>query len=108
MSEEKRERGRRRKRSFKKASSGKKAEKDSARQQKARQEAEKEKQVFVCPDCGREIAKNEVVMNNYICTVCGSHFRVRAKNRIRMVCDRDSFEPWFEEMEASNPLDFPG
>lgn len=86
----------------------KKAEKDSARQQKARQEAEKEKQVFVCPDCGREIAKNEVVMNNYICTVCGSHFRVRAKNRIRMVCDRDSFEPWFEEMEASNPLDFPG
>ena len=25
-----------------------------------------------------------------------------------MVCDRDSFEPWFEEMEISNPLDFPG
>lgn len=25
-----------------------------------------------------------------------------------MVCDRGSFEPWFEDMEISNPLDFPG
>lgn len=65
-------------------------------------------QMIVCPSCGKEISKNDAVLNSYICTVCGSYFRVRTKNRIRMVCDRDTFEPWFEEMEISNPLDFPG
>ena len=25
-----------------------------------------------------------------------------------MVADKDTFEPWFEELESKNPLDFPG
>lgn len=33
---------------------------------------------------------------------------MRTRNRIRMVCDRNTFVPWFEEMETSNPLNFPG
>lgn len=64
--------------------------------------------MIVCPSCRKEISKNDAVLNNYICTACGSYFRVRTKNRIYMVCDKGSFEPWFEEMEVSNPLDFPG
>ncbi|MDE7330913.1 MAG: acetyl-CoA carboxylase carboxyltransferase subunit alpha [Lachnospiraceae bacterium] len=67
-----------------------------------------EKQIIICPDCKRELDKGDVVVNNYICTACGSYFRVRTKNRIRMVCDRDSFIPWYEDMEISNPLTFPG
>ncbi|MDE7285289.1 MAG: acetyl-CoA carboxylase, carboxyltransferase subunit beta, partial [Lachnospiraceae bacterium] len=73
-----------------------------------REEKTEDKQVFVCPDCGRELSKKEVVVNHYICTVCGSYFRIRTKNRIRMVCDKDTFTPWFEEMESTNPLNFPG
>ena len=66
------------------------------------------KQMIVCPSCQKEISKEDAVLNHYICTACGSYFRVRTKNRIRMVCDRGSFIPWFEEMDICNPLDFPG
>lgn len=64
-------------------------------------------QIIVCPECKKELNKNDVILNAYICTSCGSYFRVRTKNRIRMVCDKDTFEPWFEDMEISNPLNFP-
>lgn len=70
---------------------------------------EKEKEERVpCAACGKSPLKDAVVTNHYICTECGSYFRVRTKNRIRMVADKGSFEPWFEDMEESNPLDFPG
>lgn len=73
-----------------------------------KEDKREDKEIIVCPDCGKELNKADVVVNNYICTACGSYFRVRTKNRIRMVCDRDTFTPWFEEMEISNPLNFPG
>ena len=64
-------------------------------------------QIIICPNCKKELNRNDVVLNEYICTSCGAYFRVRTKNRIRMVCDKNTFEPWFEDMEISNPLDFP-
>ncbi len=48
-----------------------------------------------------------MVVNHYICTACGSYFRVRTKNRIHMVCDKSTFTPWFEDVESTNPLNFP-
>lgn len=79
--------------------------KEERKKEKAEKPAE---DVIVCPNCGKEISKSDAVKNLYVCTVCGSYFRVRTKNRIRMVCDKDTFESWFEELEAGNPLDFPG
>ncbi|MBD5501472.1 MAG: acetyl-CoA carboxylase carboxyltransferase subunit beta [Lachnospiraceae bacterium] len=69
---------------------------------------QEDKQIIVCPSCKQELIRSDVVVNHYICTVCGNYFRVRTRNRIRMVCDKDTFIPWFEEMEISNPLHFPG
>lgn len=63
---------------------------------------------IVCPACGREINKKTAEKNKYVCYECGNYFRVRTKNRIRMIADKDTFEPWFEELESKNPLDFPG
>ena len=57
-----------------------------------------------CPKCGREVEKERVKNAKYICYECGSYFRVKTKNRIRMVTDPKSFEPWFEDMPSSNPL----
>ncbi len=74
-------------------------------------EREREKDptdVIVCPSCKKELVKSEVVANKYVCYECGSYFRVRTSNRIRMVADQKSFEPWFDEMESFNPLDFSG
>ncbi len=69
---------------------------------------QEEKQTIVCPRCQKELDRAEVVENNYVCMACGSYFRIRTKNRIRMVCDKGSFLPWFEEIESGNPLQFPG
>ncbi len=62
---------------------------------------------IICPACKKELDKLEVVINKYVCYECGSYFRVRTSNRIKMVADKESFTPWFEEMEFKNPLDFP-
>ncbi len=62
---------------------------------------------IVCPSCGREIDKKETERNRYVCYECGSYFRVRTKNRIKMVADKGSFTPWFEELAEENPLNFP-
>ena len=47
---------------------------------------------IVCPACGREINKKTAEKNKYVCYECGNYFRVRTKNRIRMVADKDTFE----------------
>ncbi len=62
---------------------------------------------IVCPVCKKELVKSEVVINKYVCYECGSYFRVRTQNRIKMAADKDSFTPWFEEMQFKNPLGFP-
>ncbi len=67
----------------------------------------KKEHVIVCPACGRKIDKKETERNRYVCYECGAYFRVRAKNRVKMVADKDSFAPWFEELRTENPLDFP-
>lgn len=63
---------------------------------------------ITCPACGREINKKEAEKNKYVCYECNSYFRVRTKNRIKMVADKESFTPWFEDLAEANPLDFPG
>ena len=62
----------------------------------------------MCPACGREINKKEAEKNLYVCYECGSYFRVRTRNRIRMMADAGTFTPWFEDLAEANPLEFPG
>ncbi len=72
------------------------------------QKQQESKDVIVCPVCKKELNKLEVIINKYVCYECESYFRVRTSNRIKMVADKESFTPWFEDMEFQNPLDFPG
>jgi acetyl-CoA carboxylase carboxyl transferase subunit beta len=60
-----------------------------------------------CPSCGKELNRQTVVKKKYVCYECGYYFRVRAKNRIKMVTDAQSFEPWFTDLQTGNPLNFP-
>ena len=64
-------------------------------------------ETVTCKICKKELDKKRVVKNKYVCYECGSYFRVRAKNRIKMVADAGSFENWFEEEKTGNPLNFP-
>lgn len=63
---------------------------------------------ITCKKCGAALSKSETVANKYVCRECGYYFRVRTKNRIKMVVDAGTFEPWFEDVEETNPLKFPG
>ena len=61
-----------------------------------------------CSKCGKMVDKDKVVKARYVCYECGGYFRVKTSNRIRMVADKGSLEPWFEGLSLSNPLEFPG
>lgn len=73
-----------------------------------KKEEKPEQDVFVCKKCGAKISKAETVANKYVCKECGYYFRIRTKNRIRMVADAGTFEPWFEDVKETNPPQFPG
>lgn len=79
------------------------ADKEAVNQQPVPQKVES----LVCPACGKELIKANVKEKKYVCYECGYYFRVRAKNRVKMVTDAKSFEPWFEDMVGENPLNFP-
>jgi acetyl-CoA carboxylase carboxyl transferase subunit beta len=64
-------------------------------------------ETITCKHCKKELDKDRVKQNKYVCYECGYYFRVRFKNRIRMVADAGSFTPWDEDQTTGNPLNFP-
>lgn len=61
-----------------------------------------------CNKCGQPIYVEDVKSNLYVCPKCEGYFRVNAYRRVKMLLDEGTFEEWNQEMEFSNPLDFPG
>lgn len=61
-----------------------------------------------CQKCGKSVDRARVVKRKYICCECGGYFRVKVHNRIRMVADPHTFEPWFTDFPVSNPLSYEG
>lgn len=59
-----------------------------------------------CPDCGNIIEK-KALGSLKICPKCAKLFRMNARDRIRAVADKDSFEEFDINMESENPLNFP-
>ncbi|MBQ7871201.1 MAG: acetyl-CoA carboxylase, carboxyltransferase subunit beta [Oscillospiraceae bacterium] len=60
-----------------------------------------------CPNCRKDIPLSRLWANDLVCP-CGYHFRMKARQRIQMLADRDSFQELFSSLRAGNPLDFPG
>ena len=60
-----------------------------------------------CPNCHKEIPLSRLWANDLVCG-CGYHFRMKARQRIQMIADKDSFRELFSGMQADNPLNFPG
>lgn len=61
-----------------------------------------------CPKCGKMVDRARVVKRKYICYECEGYFRVKTQNRIRMVADPHTFEPWFTDLPVHNPLAYEG
>ena len=44
----------------------------------------------------------------FVCRKCGYHFKVTARQRIRILTDRNSFQEHDNDLESANLIDFPG
>lgn len=61
----------------------------------------------LCPNCRKSIPLSRLWANQLVCP-CGYHFRMRARQRIRMTADKNSFCELFQDLKSENPLHFPG
>ena len=60
-----------------------------------------------CPNCHKDIPLSKLWANGLVCP-CGYHFRMKARQRIGMIADKNSFCELFANIKSCNPLNFPG
>ncbi len=60
-----------------------------------------------CPNCHKSIPLSRLWANDLVCP-CGYHFRMKARQRIQMIVDKDSFHEMYAGIKSNNPLNFPG
>lgn len=61
-----------------------------------------------CPKCKSVHTGSDVWYRYYVCSECGAYMPIGAKDRLAMLVDDGSFEPWFEEISICDPLETPG
>jgi acetyl-CoA carboxylase carboxyl transferase subunit beta len=59
-----------------------------------------------CPKCQELVYSKELDRNARVCPKCGYHFRLRARARIALLIDPDSFTEWDSELRPEDPLGF--
>jgi acetyl-CoA carboxylase carboxyl transferase subunit beta len=59
-----------------------------------------------CPTCGSHYREDELRASLRVCTHCGHHFPMPARERITHLADPGSFEEEAEELRSADPLDF--
>lgn len=60
-----------------------------------------------CPNCHKAIPLSKLWAADLVCP-CGYHFRMKARQRIKLLTDKGSFQELFADIRSCNPLDFPG
>ncbi len=60
-----------------------------------------------CPNCHKDIPLSRLWANDLVCA-CGYHFRMKARQRIKLIADKDSFIELYSSVKSENPLNFPG
>jgi acetyl-CoA carboxylase carboxyl transferase subunit beta len=61
-----------------------------------------------CPSCEAMVYRKVVEEGLHTCPECDFHFRIAADQRIEYMLDPESFQPLFEELESTDPLNFKG
>lgn len=61
-----------------------------------------------CPRCQQVTFMDEFKNNNSVCTKCGYHARLTARERLEITADKGSFVEYDADMTSENPIDFPG
>src|SRR5437870_5666766 len=83
------------------------------RKEKKPREAVEQKQVAIpegvwvkCDDCKEIIYRKEVEQNLNVCTKCGYHFRLTARERFEMLFDDGAYKEFATNIRSSDPLEF--
>ncbi len=61
-----------------------------------------------CPECKKIMYTKDLNKNKKVCSICGHHLRMNAKERIECTLDEGSFREMDEHLISVNPLQFPG
>ncbi len=61
-----------------------------------------------CPACGAKTDDAELQNSMYICEHCGHYFPMPADKRLQSIYDDGEHELLFADIEAKNPIGFPG
>lgn len=59
-----------------------------------------------CPQCSAMIYRKQMEANLHVCPECEHHYRIGAAERVRQLLDDGSFEPMFEGLSTTDPLNF--
>lgn len=59
-----------------------------------------------CPTCNQIIFSDEIKKNLMVCPKCNYHFRLTAKERIKLIMDKGTFTEHYADLETSDPLNF--
>jgi len=59
-----------------------------------------------CPHCHELLYSKELERNLRVCPKCAHHFRLRARERVALLADPDSFAEWDVDVRPEDPLRF--
>lgn len=59
-----------------------------------------------CPKCGEVMQTNVLRENQFVCVECTHHFRVSARDRIRILTRGADFEEYGANLRSNDPLEF--
>lgn len=60
-----------------------------------------------CPVCKNAILSSDLMENHKVCTKCGYHFRLSARQRVELTVDENSFAEMDADMMSTNKIGFP-
>lgn len=63
---------------------------------------------ITCKQCNTVLLAGNYGKNLYVCPSCGLYGRLRAKTRIKLTVDKDSFKEAWSSLQSKDPLEFDG
>ena len=60
----------------------------------------------LCYNCNSQLPKKDLENNNMVCPNCDYHFRIGARERIKLVIDEGTFEERYQNILGKDPLNF--
>ncbi len=61
---------------------------------------------MLCYNCNSQLPKKDLEANNMVCPNCDYHFRISARERIKLIADKGTFREKFANILPSDPLNF--